>query len=134
MKKMIAYTAFVGGLLLLLVPRYILPACEYEGYAAMHCSDTAKAEYRIGVLLMLTGASTLLVRTTMLQMITATIALVLFVISYFMPDAFGYCRSARMPCNYGMVPGIWFIDLTGVLIMLTLVVILVKKYFKKGKL
>ena len=62
MKKVIAVTAIVSGLLLLLVPRYILPACEYRGHPAMHCSDTARAEYVVGALLIALGVAAALLR------------------------------------------------------------------------
>jgi len=133
MHKTIAYTAFAGGLLLILVPRFILPACEYKGYAAMHCSDTARAEYIIGMLIMLTGAATFYAKTAGLRILGALAALALFAVSWCLPDTFGYCQSPRMPCNYGMVPGIRFIDMTGSLIMLALAVRLGAKHFKKDR-
>ncbi len=131
MKKLIGITALVGGVLLLLVPRYILPACEYLGYPAMHCSDTARAEYIAGAVLMLIGMATFFLQGRML-IISALSACIVFGISFWFPDKFGYCQSSRMPCNYGMVPGIRFIDGAGILVMIIAVINLLKTSRKKG--
>jgi len=64
MKKLVAITALISGLLLIVVPRYVLPACEYEGYARMHCSDTARAEYFSGMTLMAIGIAMFFLENT----------------------------------------------------------------------
>jgi hypothetical protein len=132
MKKLVFGTALVGGLFLLFVPRYILPACEYEGYARMHCSDTALAEYIVGVLLIVIGAGTFFLKRWW-QMIAGTAAAcILFVVSYWLPDLFGYCQSPRMPCNYGMVPGVRFIAVAGIVLMIIALVSFVRSSRRKG--
>lgn len=132
MKKLIGITALVSGLLLLLLPRYILPACEYAGYPPMHCSDTARAEYVAGAVLMLIGIAAFFLQDRML-IVSAVTACIVFGISFWLPDIFGYCQSTRMPCNYGMVPGIRFIDGAGALLMIIAVINLLKRYRTKGK-
>ena len=62
MKRLAGTTMILAGLLLVLVPRYILPACEFEGFSRMHCSDTAQAELVTGVLLALAGIGTLVLK------------------------------------------------------------------------
>jgi hypothetical protein len=135
MKKLIAFTAFVSGILLLLLPRYILPACEYEGYAHMHCSDTAVAEYLVGIALMLIGGITYFLKTTNLKLtvVSAIGCLILYSVSYWLPDKIGYCQNPRMPCNYGMVPGIRFIAVVGILLMVVALSGLTKSYRSRGK-
>jgi len=133
MNKIITFTALAGGLLLFLVPRYILPACEYQGYQPMHCSDTAKAEYLTGALLMLLGSATFFLKSTRALVFSSSAAVVLFAVSFYLPDTFGYCHNSRMPCNYGMVPGIRFVAAGGALIMFGVAISLAIKYFKKGK-
>ncbi len=132
MKKLVAITALVSGMLFFLVPRYILPACEYAGYSRMHCSDTAQAENVIGVLLMLAGGATLLVKSTRMSSFSAILSIILFGLAFWLPDKFGYCLSPRMPCNYGMVPAVRFISVIGILIMIGAIFIMVKSYRKKG--
>ena len=132
MKKLVAFTALVGGLLLILVPRYILPACEYEGFPPMHCSDTAKAEYLVGAALMVIGGVLLYLNKNSLAVIGAVTAGVLYGIAFWLPDKIGYCHSSRMPCNYGMIPGIRFISLAGFVLMIIAVVGLLRTSRKKG--
>ncbi len=131
MIKMVALTALLSGFLLLVVPRYILPACEYEGYPPMHCSDTAKAEFLVGALLMVIGGISFFSKKS-IAAIVAAVACILYAVAYWLPDKIGYCHSTRMPCNYGMVPGIRFISIVGVLIMIVAVASLLRKSRKKG--
>ncbi len=133
MTKLVALTALVSGLLLITVPRYILPACEYEGYSPMHCSDTARAEYIAGaVLIIISGAAFVFREKRMPQLISAVAACVVYGIAFWLPDKFGYCHSTRMPCNYGMVPGVRFIAVAGTLLMGGAIIGLWKTSGKKG--
>jgi hypothetical protein len=132
MKRLVAFTALLSGLLLILVPRYILPACEYEGYPPMHCSDTARAEYLVGAALMVIGGVSLYFKKNVSAVIGAVTAGVLYGVAFWLPDKIGYCHSTRMPCNYGMIPGIRFISITGTLIMIGAVVGLLRTSRKKG--
>jgi hypothetical protein len=131
-KKLIGLTALISGILLLLVPRYMLPACEYEGFPAMHCSDTAHAEFVTGALLMMIGIMTLFLKSIKMVIAGAVSALALFVVSFMFPDKFGYCHSSRMPCNYGMVPGIRLIAIISGIIMIAAIIGIVRRYQKKG--
>jgi len=132
MKKLIGLTALIGGFLLLVTPRYILPACEYEGFKRMHCSDTAAAEFVSGALLMAVGALTLAIKLKNTALVGAGTALALFVVAYILPDKFGYCMSSNMPCHYGMVPGIRFIAVAGGLIVFGAFIGVVRHLRKKG--
>ena len=126
MKKLIAITILIGGFLLLVVPRYILPACEYEGFSRMHCSDTAVAEFIIGALLLVTGGIAFAVKRPWLVVISAAAACVLLSLAFFMPEVYGYCANRKMPCHYGMVPGIRFIAVLLSLILMTGAVLLAR--------
>ena len=132
MKKLVVVTAIVSGLLLLLVPRYILPACEYLGHPRMHCSDTAHAEFVVGVLLIVLGGMTAFLRTKSMNLVCAAISDVLYVVAILLPDKFGYCQSTQMPCNYGMVPGVRFVAVVSAIAMTVALIGLVKSYRKKG--
>jgi ribose/xylose/arabinose/galactoside ABC-type transport system permease subunit len=132
MRRLVAIAALAGGLLLLLVPRYILPACEYEGYSPMHCSDTARAEYLVGALLIALGAGTYAYKKAAAFIATAAASFLLYGIALWLPDAIGYCHSSRMPCNYGMVPGIRFISVLGMALTAIAGVGLLREQRKKG--
>jgi hypothetical protein len=128
MKKLVALTALSTGVLLLLVPRYILPACEYEGFARMHCSDTARAEFIVGAMLMVVGGMTFFARAVKPLIITVFVTCILYGVSFRLPDIYGYCLSPRMPCNYGMVPAVRFIAVFGTLVMIVALFRLVKSF------
>lgn len=132
MKKLIVITAIASGLLFILVPRFILPACGYLGFPAMHCSDTARAEYVVGALLIVIGSATALLRWGPAGVTCAALSIALYVVAFLLPDTFGYCHSSRMPCNYGMVPGIRFLAIIASLIMLGAAVRIVISSRKKG--
>src|SRR5512143_1846940 len=131
MKTLIVVTALMSGLLLILVPHFILPVCEYEGYPAMHCSDTARAEYVVGALLMAAGIGAFLLKTRT-SIIGAVASIILYIIAFLLPDKYGYCHSSRMPFNYGTVPGIRFIVIIGGIIMVVAIISFVRSTRKKG--
>ncbi len=132
MKKLVSITAIIGGILLILVPRYILPACEFEGFPHMHCSDTAHAEQIAGTILMAIGIAMFFFKRPVPMISSVVVACIVFGISFWLPDKIGYCLSPRMPCHYGMVPGIRFIDVIGSVIMIIGLIALSKTYRKKG--
>ncbi len=132
MKKLVVITVFFSGILLILVPRYILPACEYEGYPPMHCSDTARAEYFAGASLIAIGVVTFFFKKRFLVVISTVASCFVYGISFWLPDKFGYCQSPRMPCHYGMVPGVRFIAVASSIIMIGALIGLTKPQRKKG--
>ncbi|HET6364045.1 MAG TPA: DUF4418 family protein [Nitrospirota bacterium] len=132
MKTLIVVSALMSGILLILVPRFILPVCEYEGYPAMHCSDTARAEYVVGVLFLAAGIGAFLLKSTRTAVISAVVSIILYIIAFLLPDKYGYCKSSRMPCNYGTVPGIRFVAIIGGIIMVVAIISLVRSTRKKG--
>ena len=132
MKLVVAITALVCGLFFVLVPRYVLPACEYAGYTRMHCSDTAQAEQVAGAVLIVVFGMTILVKSKMMPLVGAILSSIVFVIAFWLPDKFGYCPSPRMPCHYGMVPAVRFISIIGILIMIGAMFIIIRSSRKKG--
>ena len=132
MKKLVAITTLAGGILFFLVPRYILPACEFSGFPRMHCSDTAHAEQVAGIVLIVVSGMTFLVKSRMMPLVSAVLSTIVFVIAFWLPDKFGYCLSPRMPCHYGMVPAVRLLSILGILIMIGAIFIIAKSYGKKG--
>ncbi len=113
MKRLVTWTTVIVGALLVVVPRYVLPACEYEGLPRMHCSDTAHAEMLVGALLVAAGALSIDAERLALSAASAVAACALLAVAWFMPDVHGYCASPRMPCHYGMVPAVRFVVVLG---------------------
>ncbi len=126
MRRLVAVTGIAAGLLLGVVPRYVLPACEYEGHPRMHCSDTARAELVVGALLVVAGAFASAVKRPRPVMGAAAVSCALLALAWFMPDVYGYCASPRMPCHYGMVPGIRFIAVLAGVLLIAAIVLLAK--------
>jgi hypothetical protein len=133
MKRLTGITAIVSGVLLIAVPRYILPACEYKGLSRMHCSDTAQAELVVGALFILAGAIVLLMKKSWATLAGGCLSVALAVSAYTMPNTFGFCHSTKMPCNYGMVPAIRLISVVSGLVAATAVIMLALRARKKGK-
>ncbi len=133
MNRTISITALSSGILLFLVPRFILPACEYQGFPAMHCSDTVRAEYVVGALLIALGTISLFVKGAAAGLASGSIAIILYGAAFMLPDKIGYCHSSKMPCNYGTVPGIRFVAVVSAIIVLITLIRLGTSYRKKGK-
>jgi len=109
---------FVIGLLLVLVPRYILPVCEYQGYNPMSCSHTAIAEMFVGFMVMVTSAGMSFSRgSESLRWLSLPI-LAAGVSVLWIPEAIGYCHSSQMPCNYATVPVLRLLGVLTVLLSL----------------
>ena len=80
MKNLVTITAFISGILLILLPRYILPACEFEGFPHMHCSDTARAEQVTGMLLIAIGIAMFFFKRRELMITSVVVACIMFAI------------------------------------------------------
>ncbi len=133
MRSLAGVSAILAGLLLIIVPRYILPACEFEGFSRMHCSDTAQAERILGGLFILAGGLILAVRSTRLRAAgSAVFLLLLSAAAYVIPDRFGYCHNPKMPCNYGMVPALRLIGVVSGIVAAAVIVTLLLRERKKG--
>ncbi len=106
---------FLTGLMVLLVPRFILPVCEYQGFNPMACSHTAIAEMFVGIMVMAAATGLFFSRSGEgLRWLSFT-ALAAGISVIWIPEAIGYCHSGHMPCNYGTIP---VLRLLGVLIVL----------------
>lgn len=132
MRKLVAITTLSGGILFFLVPRYILPACEFAGFPRMHCSDAAQAERIVGAMLIVVSCMTFFIKSKNMPLTGAILSIPVFGLAYWLPDIFGYCQSPRMPCHYGMVPAVRFLSIIGILVMIGAVFIIAKSYGKKG--
>jgi hypothetical protein len=109
MKVFAAVAAVVGGALLLIIPRFVFPACEYLGRGRMHCTDAAHGEFIVGGLLVAAGAALLILKAGNALILTSAVAVLLCFAAFFVPAYTRYCANPDMACHYGMVPSIRFI-------------------------
>jgi hypothetical protein len=109
MKTLAAVAAALAGALLLAIPRFVFPACEYLGRGRMHCTDAAHGEYALGLLLLVAGGALFALRPGVPAAATAGFAALLCVAAAAVPAYTRYCANPDMPCHYGMVPSIRFI-------------------------
>ena len=109
MKTLAALLALAGGALLLVVPRFVFPACEYLGRGRMHCTDAAHAEFVVGGLLAAAGVCLLALRPGWPAFAAAAVAAALCVAAALVPAYTGYCANPDMACRYGMVPTVRFV-------------------------
>jgi hypothetical protein len=133
MRYLAGLTAIISGLLLMTVPRYILPACEYEGFSRMRCSDTAQAEFIVAGLFILAGAVLLALKARWAVLTGGCLSLAISVSAFVLPGIFGYCHSPKMPCNYGMVPAIRLIAVISGMIAAAAIVSVVYGQRRKGE-
>ncbi|MDH4162473.1 MAG: DUF4418 family protein [Nitrospirota bacterium] len=133
MKRAAGILAVIGGILLILAPRFILPVCEYSGYQPMHCSDTARAELYAGIAIICAGTAVLALHRHSLVVMALLAVIGVSSAALALPQIYGYCKSPKMPCNYGTVPAI---RLTAVIIAAFAIIALlsyVKQLLRKEK-
>lgn len=133
MRRAVIATALAAGALLVVVPRWVLPACEYRGFPRMHCSDTAAAEMAIGVVLLAVGALVAGTGSGPLAAAGAALSSALLVLAWLMPRIRGYCPTPKMPCHYGMVPAVRFIAGAAVLVLVPAAVMLMRSARRRGE-
>ena len=109
MKVFAAVAAIVGAVLLMVIPRFVFPACEYLGRGRMHCTDAAHGEFLVGGLLASAGVALLLLKPGTASILAAAVAVLLCFAAFFVPAYTRYCANPDMACHYGMVPSIRFI-------------------------
>jgi hypothetical protein len=104
--RAIGIILFLTGLVVLLLPRYILPVCEYHGYSPMACSHTGTAEMFLGLIVMAAATGIILsmnievLRWSSFTVVATGVSMLLI------PTAIGFCHSTDMPCNYGTIPAV----------------------------
>jgi len=106
---------FLMGLMLVLVPSYILPVCEYQGFSPMSYSHTAVAEMFTGFIVMALSAGLVFSRGRENLRWFSLPAFAAGISVLWIPREIGYCHSSAMPCNYASTP---VLRLLGVLIIL----------------
>jgi len=106
---------FLMGFMVFLVPRFILPVCEYQGYSPMACSRTAVAEMLSGAIVVAAAVGLFFSKSGESLRWLSLAALMAGASVIWIPEAVGYCHSSRMPCNYGTIP---VLRLLGALVIL----------------
>lgn len=115
MRKLVAAADLGAGALLVIVPRWVFPACAGgPGHPPTHCATTAGVELALGVLLLAAGALVLAVRGRILAWASCALLLAAGVA----PSVYGYCASPKMACHYGMAPSVRLVAaVAGVLVV-----------------
>lgn len=108
MKEIIGAVSLILGILVILTPHLILPVCEYHGFQRMACSYTGLAEVFMGVMIIFISAGIILSKTKDSIIWLSILLFVSGVSVILIPQVLGYCKSTRMPCNYGTVPALIF--------------------------
>ena len=109
MRIFAAVAAILGGALLLVIPRFVFPACDYLGRGRMHCTDAAHGEFIVGGLLVAAGVALLASKAGPASIFAAATAVLLCAAAFFVPAYTRYCANPDMACRYGMVPSVRFI-------------------------
>jgi hypothetical protein len=117
-RKLVSGTGIAAGLLLAILPRWVLPPCGHEGLPGLHCADTARAEIVVGALLVAAGALAIGAARSWLLAADAAGCGALLAFAWLLPDVTGYCPSPRMPCHYGMVPGVRLVAMIAAAVLL----------------
>ncbi len=133
MRTLVGATGIAAGLLLAIVPRWVLPPCAHEGLPRLHCADTARAEIVLGLVLAATGVLALAWGRGRLVAASAAASGALLVLAWFLPDVYGYCPSPRMPCHYGTVPAVRLVAALGSAVLLVGGVALARAERKRGE-
>lgn len=104
--KVFAAIFFFLGLLTVVIPRYILPVCEFNGYPAMFCSDAALYEAWVGSGIMFISLLIPLIPARLVRILFSILILAAGALVLFIPRMTGFCRNPSMPCNYGTIPAL----------------------------
>jgi len=132
-RKLVSGTGIGAGLLLAIVPRWVLPPCGHVGVPGLHCADTARAEIVVGVLLVAAGALAIGAARGWLLAADAAGCGALLVAAWLLPDVYGYCPSPRMPCHYGMVPAVRLVAAVAAAVLVIGGVALARARRKRGE-
>jgi len=133
MKGAAGILSLLGGLLLILIPRFILPVCEFQGYQPMHCSDTARAELYAGFVLAVVGAGILRARHAAAVLVSLLLSVGISATAIILPGIYGYCKSPKMPCNYGTIPSVRLVAAATATIALIATISVLKDLRRKDK-
>ena len=109
MRVFAAVAAVMAGVLLMVIPRFVFPACEYIGRGRMHCTAAAQGELVVGGLLVATGLAMFALKSATGALVASGCAVLLCAAAFLTPAYTRYCANPDMPCHYGMVPSIRFI-------------------------
>jgi hypothetical protein len=104
------------GILVMVVPRYILPVCEYQGRLMetkmgmsipMKCSWTAQSELGIGLVIIVAALALLLSKQAETRKMISLILVALGIVVVLLPTTLiGVCPNPMMTCHAGALPAL----------------------------
>ncbi len=110
------------GVLIVIIPRYVFPSCEYirQVSSPMKCSYTRRAELAIGIVITIGGITMFFSKSREAVRAVSIILIGLGLMTILIPSyLIGVCASPEMPCHYGMLPSLNLLG--GLLIIMSLI-------------
>jgi hypothetical protein len=114
--KILGGVAALIGILVVVVPRYILPVCEYQGKLMetkmgmsipMKCSWTAQSELGIGLVIIVAALALLLSKQVETRKMVSVILVALGIVVILLPTTLiGVCSNPMMLCHAGTKPAL----------------------------
>ncbi|MFZ5639236.1 MAG: DUF4418 family protein [Bacillota bacterium] len=126
--KIIALASALTGILVMLVPRYIFPVCQFYGrfietkagkLIPMRCFYTAQAELAVGAVIFFSALALIFARQAETRKTVSMILVLLGLVVIFLPALLiGVCKDPSMPCHAGTLPALTILG--GALVILSL--------------
>ena len=124
--RALAVISGVFGLLIAIVPQFLLPVCSASietkagRFIPMKCFWTGRAELAVGALIILVSILLFLSRNKSATLYLYIVLTGLGVVALLLPThLIGVCMSPTMPCRVGTLPGL--IVLSGLVVVIGLV-------------
>ncbi len=117
-RAVFAVVIFLSGIMVMIIPRFILPVCTYKGFFVttasganipMKCHYAMISEVLLGTILVLTGLIFFFVSSRQsimaLSGLVGWISILIIMVPVYFP---GVCGNMKMPCYNGTRPGLMF--------------------------
>lgn len=125
--KVLGVVTALIGILVIVVPKYILPVCEYQGKLMetkmgmsipMKCSWTAQSELGIGLVIIVAALALIFSRQVETRKMVSVILVALGIVVILLPTTLiGVCPNPMMLCHAGALPALELLG--GLLIIVT---------------
>lgn len=116
-KSVSAILVILLGLLVILIPTYILPVCppseiiinheHHMTYKFMKCHWTAQAEIGVGVVIALIGLCMLLIKSALIRLgLSLSLIIITLLVAALPTVLIGVCPGEMMDCHIGTLPAL----------------------------
>ncbi|WP_276902345.1 DUF4418 family protein [Frischella perrara] len=123
-KYLVAILISLIGLLIILVPTFLLPVCSpievingdmhnHTSYKFMKCHWTSQAEIGIGSVILVIGIFMLLMKSHLVRLGMSLSLIVIALLVAAIPTVLiGVCPGETMACHIGTLPGLLLLSMT----------------------